>query len=148
VTSGYPHHSARGHERTRRRARPHGPRHTRAGTYALGAGPPDLGADGGLQYQTGLPYFTINPATRRTSSCYAYPHHSAREVINGYRVAVTSQPEGTLVRHDLCAGNAHGLSLFISQFGAHPAISLADLFGHHMRLLGRHPADWTKQPIG
>jgi hypothetical protein len=120
----------------------------RVRTYALGDGPPDLGADGGLQYQTGLPYFNISPATPRTGSCYAWPHRSIREVINGYRVVVTSQPEGNLVRHDLCAGNAHGLWLFISQFGAHPAISLADLFGHHMRLLGRHPADWTKQPIG
>jgi hypothetical protein len=120
----------------------------RVRTYALGDGPPDLGADGGLQYQTGLPYFNISPATPRTSSCYAWPHRSTREVINGYRVVVSSQPEGTLVRQDLCAGNAHGLWLYISQFGAHPAMSLADLFGHHMRLLGRHPADWTKNPIG
>jgi hypothetical protein len=118
----------------------------RARSYSLGAGPPDLGFDGGLQYETGLPYFTIDPATRRTKDCYADPHHSTQEVINGYRVVVTN--DRILGRHDLCAGDAHGLSLFISQFGAHPALSVADVFGHHMRLLGRNPAHWTSKPIG
>jgi hypothetical protein len=43
----------------------------RAASFTLGAGPPNLGADGGLQFETGLPYFTIEPATRRTdSACY------------------------------------------------------------------------------
>jgi hypothetical protein len=32
--------------------------------------------------------------------------------------------------------------------GAHPAMSVTGLFGRHMRLLGRHPADWTPNPIG
>jgi hypothetical protein len=118
----------------------------RARSYSLGAGPPDLGFDGGLQYETGLPYFTIDPATRRTNDCYADPHHSAKEVIKGYRVVVTDNRIPN--RHDLCAGYAHGLSLYISQFGAHPAISVAEIFGHYMRLLGRNPANWTSKPIG
>jgi hypothetical protein len=54
----------------------------------------------------------------------------------------------TFVRQGLCAGKADGLSLGISEFGAHPAISAAGLFGHHMRLLGLHPANWTPNPIG
>ena len=124
---------------------PHG-KVLRARSYSLGAGPPDLGFDGGLQYETGLPYFTIDPATRRTNHCYADPHHSTREVINGYRVVLTDNRIPN--RHDLCAGDADGLSLDISQFGTHPAISVAEIFGHHMRLLGRNPANWTSKPIG
>jgi hypothetical protein len=118
----------------------------RARSFSLGAGPPDLGFDGGLQYETGLPYFIIDRATRRTNGCYADPHHSTKEVINGYRVVVTD--DRIPGRHDLCAGDAHGLSLYISLFGAHPAISVADMFGHHMRLLGRNPANWTSKPTG
>jgi len=117
----------------------------RVRTYSLGAGPPNLGADGGLVYETGLPWFTIDPATRRTNRCYAEPHRSIREIINGYRVVVTHQPFGRL---DLCAGNADGLSLYILEFGPHPAFSTADIFGHHMRLLGANPANWTRKPIG
>ena len=40
----------------------------RASSYALGAGPPNLGADGGLIYETGLPYFDVNPQLLRQSS--------------------------------------------------------------------------------
>jgi len=117
----------------------------RAQSYALGAGPPNLGADGGLVYETGLPWFTIAPAARRASRCYAAPHRSVRETINGYQVVVTHQPFGRL---DLCASDADGLSLYIMEAGAHPAISTAGIFGQHMRLLGRHPANWTTKPIG
>ena len=116
----------------------------RVGSLALGAGPPNLGADGGLVYETGLPYSTFEPATRRTESC----GRGKTEIINGYRVTVNHQTEGTLLNQSLCAGNADGLSLSISEFGAHPAISAVGLFGHHMRLLGRHPANWTPNPIG
>jgi len=71
-----------------------------------------------------------------------------RETINGYRVVVTHQVRGTLPRQDLCAGNANGLALYISEFGAHPPISLASLFRDHLRLLGANPANWTSKPIG
>jgi hypothetical protein len=113
--------------------------------FALGTGTPNLGADGGLVYETGLPWFFVDPATRRTKHCYAEPHRSIREIINGYRVVVTHQSFGRL---DLCAGNADGLSLYILEFGPHPAFSTADIFGHHMRLLGADPANWTRKPIG
>jgi hypothetical protein len=121
-----------------------------ASELALGAGPPDLGADGGLVYETGLPYFLFEPATRRTEAC----GRGTTEIINGYRVVLThmtgSNPVNThsFIRQSLCAGKADGLSLYVSEFGAHPAISAADLFAHHMRLLGRHPADWTPNPLG
>jgi hypothetical protein len=29
-----------------------------------------------------------------------------------------------------------------------PAISVNSLFGHHLRLLGPNPANWTSKPIG
>jgi hypothetical protein len=116
----------------------------RVNDVTLGAGPPDLGADGGLVYETGLPYFSVGPATRRTEAC----GRGKTEIINGYQVVLTNLTEGTLLHQSLCAGNADGLSLGIAEFGAHPAISVAGLFGHHMRLLGRHPANWTSKPIG
>jgi hypothetical protein len=125
----------------------------RASRYALGTGNPDLGADGGLEYQTNLPYLTIDPSTPRNRFCYAYPNRknsserSTRLTINGYRVVVTHQVLGTLPRQDLCAGNADGLALHISQFGAHPPINLASLFRDHLRLLGTNPANWTSKPI-
>jgi hypothetical protein len=116
----------------------------RAGSFSLGAGPPNLGFDGGLQYETGLPYFQIEPATRRTASC----GRGTSETINGYQVVLLNEPHGIPSRQDLCAGDADGLSLGISEFGAHPAIGVAEIFGQHMRLLGRNPAHWTSKPIG
>jgi hypothetical protein len=41
----------------------------RASRFALGTGNPDLGADGGLEYQTNLPYFDIDPASRKVTIC-------------------------------------------------------------------------------
>ena len=40
----------------------------RARSYALAASRPSLGADGGLDYQSGLPYFTIDPATGKLNA--------------------------------------------------------------------------------
>ena len=43
----------------------------RVSRFALGTGNPDLGADGGLEYQTNLPYFSsIDPAALRKGYCY------------------------------------------------------------------------------
>jgi hypothetical protein len=71
------------------------------------------------------------------------------ETINGYRVVLTQRfPGTTLTSQNLCAAHAGGLALFISQFGAHPPISLASLFRDHLRLLGTNPANWTSKPIG
>ena len=122
----------------------------RASRFALGTGTPDLGADGGLEYQTNLPYVLIDPSTPRNNSC----GKSASEIINGYRVVVTHQVlhsvtgRDTLTSQDLCAGNADGLALYIGQHGAHPPINVASLFRDHLRLLGANPANWTTKPIG
>ena len=125
----------------------------RASRFALGTGNPDLGADGGLEYQTNLPYLMIDPASRK-GYCYRSPNRknsserSTSETINGHRVVVTQQVLGTRPRQDLCAAHADGLALYISQFGAHPPINLTSLFRDHLRLLGTNPANWTRNPIG
>ena len=121
--------------------------------FALGTGTPDLGADGGLEYQTNLPYFNIDPAASHKGYCYRYPNRknsrerSTLETINGYRVVVTHRTR-SLPSQDLCITHADGLALYISEFGVHPPISLASLFRDHLRLLGANPANWTAKPIG
>ncbi len=117
----------------------------RASRFALTTGTPDLGADGGMEFETNLPYFTdIDPATFYRNFCPT----SGSEIINGYRVVVTNQVAGTLPSETLCAANANGLALSINQQGAHPPISVASLFRDHLRLLGTNPANWTTKPIG
>jgi hypothetical protein len=119
----------------------------RARSYALAASSPSLGADGGLDYQSGLPYFTIDPASRK-NPCYRHPGESVSEIINGFRVVVTHSTAGATPRQDLCAAHADGLTLFVSELGSHPAIGVASLFRSHLRLLGGNPAHWTQKPIG
>ena len=53
-----------------------------------------------------------------------------------------------VIKEQLCAPRARGLIVVISEFGAQPAISVNSLFGHHLRLLGPNPANWTSKPIG
>ena len=125
----------------------------RASRFALTTGTPDLGADGGLEYQTNLPSFsTIDPASSHSNFC----GHAASEIIKGYRVVVTHRDGGTASdggsaippSQGLCAANADGLALNIGQQGAHPPISVASLFRDHLRLLGANPANWTTKPVG
>jgi hypothetical protein len=118
----------------------------RARSYALAASSPSLGADGGLDYQSGLPYFTIDPASPK-ASCYRDPRKSTSETINGFHVVVTHDTAGNTPRQDLCAANADGLSLYVSEQGSHPALGVASLFRHHLQLLGDNPANWTETPI-
>jgi hypothetical protein len=114
----------------------------RASSYALGAGPSDLGADGGLVYETGLPYFNVNPPSfYGNPPCYRGERGS--KIINGYQVVVTN-----MIKEQLCAPRARGLIVVISEFGARPAIGVSSLFGRHLRLLGPNPANWTSKPIG
>jgi hypothetical protein len=119
----------------------------RARSYALAASRPSLGADGGLDYQSGLPYFTIDPASRK-NPCYRRPGESISEIINGFRVVITHSTAGTTSSQDLCAAHAGGLTLFISEPGSHPAIGVASLFRSHLRLLGGNPANWVRNPFG
>jgi hypothetical protein len=116
----------------------------RASRFALTTGTPDLGADGGLEFQSNLPNFGIDPATFYKNFCPT----SGSEIINGYRVVVTNPVSGTLPSEWLCAAHADGLALQIALQGAHPPISVASLFRDHLRLLGTNPANWTTKPIG
>jgi hypothetical protein len=135
----------------------------RARTFALNAGP---GAgvrdyDGGLTFQDNLPWFGIDPVTAQHNRCYLAPGGnfgtSVREVIDGYHVIVTHEPrihravgnfvENVLPRQDLCADNAGGLSVYLSEYSAHPALGVTSLFKDHLRLLGASPANWTAKPI-
>ena len=120
----------------------------RAERFALTAGTPNLGADGGLEYQRNLPYFSnIDPAAAtHRRFCFRFPGSVVR-IINGHRVILSHRFSGALSRQDLCAGHAAGLDLYISEFGTHPPLSLAALFRHHLRLLGDRPARWTAVPV-
>jgi hypothetical protein len=71
----------------------------RASSYALAGGRPSLGSDGGMDYQRGLPYIGIDPASPE-STC-PRRGESRREVINGVRVVVSHTAAGGLPRQDL-----------------------------------------------
>jgi len=117
-----------------------------ASSFALAGGRPSLGSDGGLDYQKGLPTIGIGPDSPK-STC-PRRGESNREVINGVRVVVSHSAAGGLPRQDLCAAHADGLTLFVSEQGAHPAIGVASLFRNHLRLLGGNPANWARNPFG
>src|SRR5262249_50694995 len=88
----------------------------RARSFALAASGPSLGAAGARDYQTGLPYFPIAPASRK-NPCYRRPGKSTSEIINGFRVVITHSTASTTARQDLCAAHADGLTLFVSEIG-------------------------------
>jgi hypothetical protein len=115
----------------------------RASQYSLTAGAVALAAGSG-EFRPNIPDLDTDPATSH-SSCHFYPNgQSTRQVIAGYKVIVNHLPGG----QQLCASHAHGLAVFIDEAGSHPAIGVIALFGHHLRLLGANPANWTKAPIG
>jgi hypothetical protein len=65
--------------------------------------------------------------------------------IHGYRVDTAYL--GSFLGYALCAADADGLYIWMRLPG-HPAISPAELFAHHLRLLGwPSTADWTTKPI-
>jgi hypothetical protein len=66
------------------------------------------------------------------------------EVINGYQVVLGT--EKMWPNNELCADDAAGTFVWIA-IGAHPVLSPASIFAHHLRLLGSNPAKWTTKPI-
>ena len=97
---------------------------------------------------TNAPYVDISPSPR-TATCS--PHDpsttNTSEIINGYRVDVKRSSAGGFPKHEVCAVHADGLSVDIIEFGRHPTTGVTSLF-RQLRLLGTHPANWTKNPIG
>ena len=98
---------------------------------------------------------TFAPGSHSKLACqYAVAPKHATTVINGYRV-LTSHVTGWSTPHStvrnlppwqLCAPDADGVNVQML-LGSHPAIGIASLFAHHLRLLGPGPANWTTRPI-
>jgi hypothetical protein len=96
------------------------------------------------------PQFNVTPAGKR-SSCYFYPAgESVRKVINGYPVTINHIPptRGGRPIQQICAADADGLFVFISEYDAHPLVGVASLFRDHLRLLGPDSANWAASPLG
>lgn len=70
---------------------------------------------------------------------------SKPDVINGHQVVLITDKK-FWPNHELCADNAAGTFVWIAT-GAHPTLSPASIFAHHLRLLGSNPANWTTKPI-
>jgi hypothetical protein len=95
---------------------------------------------------------TIRPPRCRTStvrvgqasqpSQASPPGPCPSKVINGYRVFLNSPPVPG--KQTLFAPDADGLYLYEQTTG--PPLSPSSVLAHHLRLLGRDPANWTTAP--
>jgi len=70
-------------------------------------------------------------------------------LINGYSVELMNVPayRGLAAFSRLTTGNADGLALEIDIPASGVPLSPAEVFAHHLILLGPDPADWTTKPI-
>jgi hypothetical protein len=119
--------------------------------FALNTGKSDPGADGGLEYQKGLPYldFDALKSCPRYTFRKGFSDKSKVRIVNGHRVVLTTLPRGSNdYSQVLCAAHAGGLSLYLTVQGQHPPMTPLTLFRDHLRLLGADPAEWTPKPIG
>ncbi len=104
---------------------------------------------GSSLYPQNTPTFDAGVASDqgRKNACGAFfpsSTHPQPEVINGYQVVLGTQK--TWPNYQLCANDAAGTFVWIA-IGAHPTLSPASIFAHHLRLLGSNPAKWTTKPI-
>jgi hypothetical protein len=91
---------------------------------------------------------TIGPRWReyvtctRANSCHA-------TVINGSKVYIFSRPTGepNLGGQIVFAPDADGVAVKISAVGPRVPLGPADVFAHHLQLLGPDQADWTTAPV-
>jgi len=93
------------------------------------------------------PHFDVGQGTKNQCGDFSHAEgaHSKPEVINGYHVVLITDKK-FWPNHQLCADNAAGTFVWIA-IGAHPTLSPASIFAHHLRLLGSNPAKWTTKPI-
>jgi hypothetical protein len=89
------------------------------------------------------PHFDAGQGAKNACAGLIYAHPTP-EVINGYQVVLGT--EKTWPNQELCADDAAGTFVWIA-IGAHPTLSPASIFAHHLRLLGSNPAKWTTKPI-
>jgi hypothetical protein len=88
------------------------------------------------QAGAGSPRYTCQPdGANGTSTC---------TVIDGDKVELTQLFSGG---NQLTAGDADGLDIQLNVAGPDPAPSAAEVFAHHLKLLGPNPANWTTMPI-
>ena len=93
------------------------------------------------------PHFDAGQGAK--NQCGGFMHaegaQSKPEMIKGYQVVLITDQK-FWPNHELCADNAAGTFVWIAT-GAHPTLSPASIFAHHLRLLGSNPAKWTTKPI-
>lgn len=103
---------------------------------------------GDLGIWANAPYVDIHPSPRSGTCTPNDPAtQNTSEIINGYQVVVKRSSAGGFPEHEVCAAHADGLWVDIIEFGRHPTIGVTSLF-RQLRLLGTHPADWSRNPIG
>jgi hypothetical protein len=118
-------------------------------TYTLTTGTsrfyPPVGDQG---IWTNAPYVDIHPSPRTGTCSPDDPStQNTSQIINGYHAVVKLSSAGGHPKQEVCAAHADGLWVDIIEFGRHPLTSVTSLF-RHLRLLGTHPADWTRNPLG
>jgi hypothetical protein len=92
------------------------------------------------------PHFDAGQGAKNQCRGFIYAGaHFKPELINGYQVVLITDNK-SWPNHQLCADNAAGTFVWIA-IGAHPTLSPASIFAHHLRLLGSNPAKWTTKPI-
>jgi hypothetical protein len=93
------------------------------------------------------PHFDAGQGAKNQCGDFSHAEgaQSKPEVINGYQVVLISDKK-FWPNHELCADNAAGTFVWIA-IGAQPTLSPANIFAHHLRLLGSNPAKWTTKPI-
>jgi len=93
------------------------------------------------------PHFDAGQGAKNQCGDFSHAEgaYSKPEMINGYQVVLITDNK-FWPNHQLCADNAAGTFVWIAT-GAHPTLSPASIFAHHLRLLGSNPAKWTTKPI-
>jgi len=74
---------------------------------------------------------------------------NTRKIINGYHMVLKrSHAGGSVPAQELCGAHAGGLWFDLEDTGPHPVPGVVKMFRDHVHLLGRNPANWTRNPLG
>jgi hypothetical protein len=96
------------------------------------------------------PTFDTSPATAHNGCTDAPDSVSRHRTINGYQVIVSNftARQGSPAAQLLCAADADGLHMYLWTGSGTGVPTAAEIFAHHLRLLGTNPANWTTKPLG